>query len=78
VLGTKAGTIEQYTPDGTRKSRIPAPPELEPSEYYPTFVRWLENDLFLACYARIEAEDPRDPLEVFIIQRTKQSITYAS
>ena len=76
VVGTKAGALEQYTPDGTLKSRIPAPPDLEPSAYYPTFVRWLETDLFLTCYARIEAEDPRDPLEVFIIQRTKQSITF--
>jgi len=75
VVGTKSGNFEQYTPEGTPKAKLPPPPELEENQYYPTSVQWLENDLFLASYARHDGT-PQDNLEVFIIQRTKQSITY--
>lgn len=65
----------QYTPEGIAKAEIPPPPELEPDQHYPSFLQWLENDLFIACYARHDGT-LEDPLEVFVIQRTKESITY--
>jgi hypothetical protein len=74
VLGTPSGKLVQYTPEGVAKAEIPTPPELE-TGFYPTFVHWLENDLFLAAYAQ-EGADPADPLEVFVIHRNKEALSY--
>ncbi|EIW68597.1 hypothetical protein TREMEDRAFT_74106 [Tremella mesenterica DSM 1558] len=74
VCGTTSGTLVQYTPEGVEKAAIPSPPDLDPS-FRPTFVHWLETDLFLVCYASSGAL-PDDPLELFIIHRQKSNFTY--
>lgn len=76
MVGNPSGTLVQYTPEGTPKAQIPPPPELEPDQqFYPTFVQWLENDIFLVCYASATGTS-EDPLEVFVIQRQKTAFTY--
>ena len=66
----------QFTSEGVAKAEIPAPPELDAAaSFYPASIQWLENDLFLVCYASANAA-PDEPLEVFIIHRNKGAITY--
>ncbi|KAK8846598.1 hypothetical protein IAR55_005684 [Kwoniella newhampshirensis] len=74
AVGTPAGTIVQYTPEGVAKSEIPSPPEL--GSYYPTFIQWLENDLFFVSYAQTGSQ-PDDPIETYIIHRQKTAFTYS-
>ncbi|OCF34018.1 hypothetical protein I316_04364 [Kwoniella heveanensis BCC8398] len=73
VLGEPTGKLLQYTPEGVSKAEIPSPPDLD--SFFPTFVQWLENDLFLVSYAQPDGQ-PDDPIETYIIHRTKSEITF--
>ncbi|WWD00126.1 hypothetical protein V866_007034 [Kwoniella sp. B9012] len=73
AVGTPSGKLVQYTPEGTAKAEIPSPPDLE--SYYPFFVQWLENDLFLVSYAQTGAQ-PDDQVETYIIHRNKSEFTF--
>ncbi|KAK6904192.1 hypothetical protein I203_107708 [Kwoniella mangroviensis CBS 8507] len=73
AVGTPSGKLVQYTPEGTPKAEIPSPPDLE--SYYPVFVQWLENDLFLVSYAQTGAQ-PDDQAETYIIHRNKSEFTF--
>lgn len=64
----------QYTLDGTAKAEILPPPDLA-SDFYPTSVEWLENDLFLVSYKNANGDED-EPLSVFIIHRNKEEVTY--
>ncbi len=76
MVGTPSGKLVQYTPEGEAKAEVPPPPELDPSvQYYPSFVRWLENDLFLTAYAQANGE-PSDLLEMFVIHRQGAAFTF--
>ena len=74
ALGVPDGRLVQYTPGGTPKAEIPPPTELEQS-FQPVFIRWLENDVFLVCYANPsgQLDDPVDP---YIIHRHQGAFTY--
>ncbi|WVF70427.1 hypothetical protein IAT40_005217 [Kwoniella sp. CBS 6097] len=73
VLGNPAGKLVQHTPEGVVKAEIPPPPDLE--AFYPTFVQWLENDLFFVSYAQTDSQ-PDDPIETYIIHRSKAEFTF--
>ena len=76
VVGTPSGKLVQYTPEGEAKAEIPSPLELDPpAQYYPSFVRWLENDIFLVAYAQVHGS-PDEPLEVFVIHRQGAAFTF--
>ena len=48
VAGSADGTIQQMTPDGVEKGRIPKPPNL--GDYHVASVTWLENHVFLVVH----------------------------
>jgi nucleoporin NUP159 len=75
-VGTPSGALVQYTPEGIIKATIPPPPSLEPNSQ-PKAIQWLENDVFQVSYALPDAALD-DPLEVYIITRSKMSpqLTY--
>ena len=76
MVGTPAGKLIQYTPEGEVKTEIPPPPELDPtSQFYPSSVQWLENDLFLAGYASANAA-VNEPVEMYVIYRQGETFTF--
>lgn len=76
MVGTPSGKLVQYTPEGEAKNEMPPPPGLDASaQYYPCFVQWLENDLFLVAYAQTGGS-PEDSVEMFVIHRQGPSFTF--
>ena len=71
VAGRPDGTMEQYTPDGTKKATIPPPESIKASgSYRATTINWMENDAFLVTYG--PAEDGADH-QHFLVQRQPKS-----
>ncbi|WVN88834.1 uncharacterized protein L203_104048 [Cryptococcus depauperatus CBS 7841] len=73
VLGKPNGQLQQYTPEGVPKTEIPSPPDLDA---HPSFVQWLENDLFLVTYVQNRENTDSDPIEQYVIHRRGEDYTF--
>ncbi|KAH8675452.1 hypothetical protein BX600DRAFT_172671 [Xylariales sp. PMI_506] len=73
VAGLGDGTIHQMTPEGDVKAQIPRPPSLD-SNYFVSFLIWLENDLFLAVYVSAAEQPPQSVYHLI----TRQGQTFGS
>jgi nucleoporin NUP159 len=80
AVGTASGTIVQLSPEGEQKALVPAPADLSPSGAFEVrSVEWLENNVFLATYAkpRTKSEDDVEHEdEVYVITKAGQEMSY--
>ncbi|KAJ5287388.1 hypothetical protein N7478_003074 [Penicillium angulare] len=75
VAGMADGTADQMTPDGTNKSLIPRPTDLE-GDCHVSSISWLENDVFFLVYTPNAIEDDmgmNPASSYYIITRRKQA-----
>ncbi|KAH8198440.1 hypothetical protein TruAng_007372 [Truncatella angustata] len=72
VAGLGDGSIQQMTPEGEVKARIPRPPAVD-ANFFVSFLLWLENNLFLAVYVSTGLDPPQSIYQ--LITRQGQTFT---
>ncbi|KAJ5093841.1 hypothetical protein N7456_009702 [Penicillium angulare] len=75
VAGMADGTADQMTPDGTNKSLVPRPTDVE-GDCHVSSISWLENDVFFLVYTPNAIEDDmgmNPASSYYIITRRKQA-----
>lgn len=81
VVGTSAAALVQLTPEGEQKAVVPAPADLIAlgGAFEVRSVEWLENNVFLATYARPRTESEDDVQhedEVYAITKVGSEVRY--
>lgn len=80
AVGTASGTIVQLSPEGEQKALVPTPTDLSSNGAFEVrSVEWLENNVFLATYAkpRTKSEDDVEHEdEVYVITKAGQEMSY--
>ncbi|KAF0342774.1 nucleoporin [Gigaspora margarita] len=74
ICGNHLGQLMQYTPEGTHKSTIQPPQELQ--QHYVQNVLWLESALFVVAYFPVIQEEDSEHVVFIISRETKSKILY--
>lgn len=71
AVGTRGGMIAQFTPEGEVKAEIGLPTGIASEAWEVRSLDWLENNVFLATYARqsVPSPKPTHDYEVYIINK---------
>lgn len=79
AVGTRGGTIAQFTPEGEKKAEIGLPLALAGESWDVRSLHWLENNVFFVTYAKPAAGpgEPPHEYEVYVITKVGGGIEYS-